>query len=113
MQLKLGARITDRLSTEAAYTRNDVSLPNGDFDVDLASLRVDLALSPTMSLRSITQYNSQSDQFGTSARFRWTYTPGSDLFIVYDELRRDRLEGTTFFYRDRSLIIKATFLVTR
>jgi hypothetical protein len=113
VQLKLGARITDRLSTEAAYTRNDVSLPNGDFDVDLASLRVDLALSPTMSLRSITQYNSQSDQFGTSARFRWTYTPGSDVYIVYDELRRDRYEGTTFFYRDRSLIIKATFLLTR
>jgi hypothetical protein len=110
-QVKLGARITDRLSTEASYTRNDVTLPNGDFDVDLASLRIDLGISPTMSVRSLTQYNSQSDQFGTSARFRWTYKPGSDLFVVYNELRRD--PQTDFLYRDRSLILKATFLLTR
>jgi hypothetical protein len=110
-QVKLGARITDRLSTEASYTRNDVTLPNGDFDVDLASLRIDLGISPTMSIRSLTQYNSQSDQFGTSARFRWTYKPGSDLFVVYNELRRD--PQTDFLYRDRSLILKATFLLTR
>jgi hypothetical protein len=109
--VKLGARITDRLSTEASYTRNDVTLPNGDFDVDLASLRIDLGISPTMSIRSLTQYNSQSDQFGTSARFRWTYKPGSDLFVVYNELRRD--PQTDFLYRDRSLILKATFLLTR
>jgi hypothetical protein len=110
-QAKLGARITDRLSTEAAYTRNDVTLPGGDFQVDLASLRVDFALSPTMSLRSLSQYNSQTDQFSTSARYRWTYRPGSDIYVVYNELQRDPQTG--FYFRDRSLIVKATFLVTR
>ena len=111
MQATLGARVSDRLSTEASYTRNDVSLPAGDFVVDLAALRVDFTLSPTMSLRSLTQYNSQADQFGTSARFRWTYRPGSGLFVVYNELRRDR--QTNLFFRDRSLILKATFLMSR
>ena len=110
-QARLGARITDRLSAEGSYTRNDVSLPDGAFEVDLASLRIDLGLSPTMSLRALTQYNSQNDQFSSSARFRWTYKPGSDVFIVYNELRRDPTTGV--YFRDRSLILKATFLVTR
>lgn len=110
-QLKLGARLTDRFSTEAQYTRNSVAIPNGDFDVDLASLRVDFAISPTVTLRSVTQYNSLTDQFGTSARFRWTYSPGSDLYLVYDEVRRD--PNTLIEYRDRRLILKATFLLTR
>jgi hypothetical protein len=105
-----GARLNDRLSTEGRYSRNDVSLPGGDFVVDLASLRVDFAVSPTMAFRSVTQYNSQTDQFGTSARFRYTYRPGSDVYVVYDEVRRD--PSTLLEYRDRRLILKATYLVT-
>jgi len=110
-QVKLGARLTDRFSTEAQYTRNSVELPNGPFEIDLAALRIDFALSPTMTVRSVTQYNSLADQFGTSARFRWTYRPGSDLYVVYDEIRRD--PDTLFEYRDRRLILKATYLLTR
>ena len=63
------------------------------------------------SLRALTQYNSQNDQFSSSVRFRWTYKPGSDVFIVYNELRRDPTTGV--YFRDRSLILKATFLMTR
>ena len=112
-QGKFGARLTDRLSSEASWTRNDVELPSGDFTVDLASIRVDFAISPTMAIRSITQYNSFVEQFSTSARFRWTYRPGSDVFIAYDELRRDPTDPlSTFTFRDRRLIVKATFLLT-
>ena len=110
----VGARLTDQLSAEGRYSRNDVDLPFGDFEVDLGSLRVDLALSPTMSLRSVTQYNSQSEQFGTSMRFRWEYSPGSDIFLTYDEVRRDPFDPTGLLeYRDRRLLIKATYLLSR
>ena len=110
----LGVRVTDRLSTEGRYSRNDVDLMNGSFDVDLASLRVDFAVSPTMTLRSITQYNSQSEQLGTSVRFRWTYSPGSDLYVTYDEIQRDPTDPTGLTeFRDRRLIVKATYLLSR
>ena len=87
------------------------------FDVELGSLRVDYAMSPAMSLRSITQYNSSTDQWSTSARFRYTYRPGSDVYLVYDELRRD-LDSPTGLgvlneYRDRRLILKVSHLLTR
>ena len=112
-QGKVGARLSDRLSTEASWTRNDVSIPNGEFTVDLATLRIDFAISPTMAIRSITQYNSFVEQFSSSARFRWTYRPGSDVFIAYDELRRDPTDPlSAFTFRDRRLILKATFLLT-
>ena len=106
----IGVRISDRLSTEGRYARNDVSLPGGDFEVDLASLRVDFTVSPSMTFRSVTQYNSQTDQFGTSARFRYTYRPGSDIYLVYDEVRRD--PDTLLEFRDRRLILKATYLLS-
>jgi hypothetical protein len=116
----VGARLNDQLSTEASYSRNEVDLTAGDFNLDLASLRVDFALSPTMTLRAISQYNASRDQspsgfdpnwrFGTSARFRYTYRPGSDIYVVYDDLRRDA-QGTPL-YKERRLILKFTHLLS-
>jgi hypothetical protein len=107
----LGFRLNDRLSSEASYQHNEIDLQAGSRDVDLASLRVDFALSPTMSLRAISQYNSTRDQIGTSARFRWTYRPGADIYLVYDEVRRDP-QGVPL-YQERRLILKATYLLSR
>jgi hypothetical protein len=114
----LGFRFDDRLSTEASYQRNEVDLAAGSFDVDLASLRVDFALSPTMTLRAISQYTatdvlngSFTERIGTSARFRWTYRPGSDIYLVYDDVRRDP-QGIPL-YQERRVILKATHLLSR
>jgi hypothetical protein len=113
----VGLRMNDRLSTEASYQRNQVDLSAGSFDVDLASLRVDFALSPTMAIRAVSQFTSttinaqQPYQFGTSARFRWTYRPGSDIYLVYDDMRRDPM-GLPLF-KERRLILKATHLLSR
>jgi hypothetical protein len=107
----LGLRLSSRLATEGRYQRNEVDLTAGALEVDLASLRVDFAFSPTITLRTLTQYNSSTDQWGTSARFRWTYSPGSDLFVVLDEVRRDPMGVPVF--RDRRLILKLTRLLSR
>ncbi|MEX2583190.1 MAG: DUF5916 domain-containing protein [Gemmatimonadota bacterium] len=107
----LGFRFDSRLSTEAQYSRNDVDLPAGDFTADIASLRVDYAVSPKMTLRTLTQYNSLTEQWSTSARFHYLYRPGSDFYVVYDELRRD-FPGAPEV-RDRHLILKLTYLLSR
>jgi len=111
--LTLGSRITSKFSTEVQYTRNDVeNLPDGGFVTELGSLRIDYAFSPTLSLRTLTQYNSSTNQWSTSARFRYIYRPGSDLYIVYDEVRRDINGIPVEEFRDRRLIIKATYLLS-
>ena len=115
MSTKLGVRVSSRLATEAGLSRNDVDLPAGAFKADVGSLRVDLALSPNMTLRTVTQYNSSTDQWSTSGRFNWSYRAGSDIYIVYDDVRREipgQPPGLTDF-SDKQLIIKFTYLLSR
>ena len=113
MSVTAGLRVTDQLATSASITRNDVEIPNGAFKADIASLQVDYAFSPTVSLRSLTQYNSLSEQWSTSARLRYIFRPGSDIFVVYDEVRRDTpiaLDPFVDQFRDRQLLLKFTYL---
>jgi hypothetical protein len=104
-------RITSQLATTARYTRNDVSLPVGAFVAEVGSVQLDYALSPKASLRTLTQYNSSNEQWSTSVRVRYIYRPGSDLYIVYDEVRRD-LVGNPLptEFRDQQLVVKMTYL---
>jgi hypothetical protein len=111
LDLSLGFRLTSQLSTEASYTRNDVDLQAGSFAVDLGALRVDYTLSPAISLRTLTQYNSLTRQWSTSSRLRYTYRPGSELYVVYDEVRQDGTALTGLSdHRDHQLIVKLTYL---
>ena len=107
----LGLRLTNRLSTEGKYTRNDVDLPAGDFVAELASIRIDFALSPKMTIRTVTQYNSLSEQWSTSARFNYIYRPGSDIYLVFDEVRMD--PSGLSEVRDRQVLLKFTYLLSR
>ena len=121
IQATVGLRATSRVSAETIFNRSDVDLPWGDFVADLASLRLDLTLSPTVTLRSLSQYNSLTGELSNSIRFNWIYSPGSDIYIAYDEMRLDDL-----FYlnphvrrspwgdvRNRQIAIKMTYLLSR
>ena len=110
-----GLRVTSQLATSASFSRNDLDLPSGSFKADIASFQLDYALSPALSLRSIAQYNSTSEQWSASARFRYIYRPGSDIHIVYDEVRRDTTIPVSPFveeFDNRQLIVKMTYLLS-
>ena len=116
----VGVRATSRISAEAMFNRSDVTLPGGAFIADLASLRLDLTLSPRMTFRSLSQWNSTTGELNNSIRFNWIYSPGSDIYIAYDELR---LDGDPLGFdphlrrplwvRNRQLAIKMTYLLSR
>ena len=78
---------------------------------ELGSIRVDYALSPKMTMRTLTQYNSLSDQWSSSVRFNYIYRPGSDIYIVYDDVRRDPTGLSEI--RDRQILVKFTYLLSR
>ena len=107
----VGVRASDRASAEFAITRNDVDLPWGAFVVNLGILRLDYTLSPTMAIRSLSQYNSSTRQFSTSIRYNFIFRPGSDLYVVYDGLQGS-LPGRPEL-RNQQLVIKMTYLVSR
>jgi GH18 family chitinase len=111
MDGRLGVRLTSKLAAEGAISRNDVNLPAGAFVANVGSVRLDYALSPRMTLRTLTQYNSSTDQWSTSARFNFIYRPGSDIFVSYDDVRRD-MPGL-YDFADKQLIVKVTYLLSR
>ncbi|MGE0449631.1 MAG: DUF5916 domain-containing protein [Vicinamibacterales bacterium] len=106
-----GLRAGSRTAVEYALTRSDVDLPVGAFVVNLHVLRFDYAISPAMTIRTISQYNSLTRQLSTSVRYNFIYRPGSDLFVAYDELQANAYGLPQI--RNRQLVVKTTFLVSR
>ena len=111
----VGMRATSHLSTELQFSRNDVDLPYGAFLVDLTILRVDYAMTPRAMIRSLTQYNSSTHEVTNSVRFNFIYRPGSDLYVVYNDLQQTAvpLGATALAPTDRQLVVKMTYLLAR
>ncbi len=113
MSLAGGARVSSRFSAELQYNRNDVKMPWGDFLVNLSTLRVDYTFSPRMTIRSLTQYNTSTHEVSNNVRFNFIYRPGSDIYIVYNDLSQTGLPADIFGRKDRQLVVKATYLLQR
>jgi hypothetical protein len=80
-------RIGDTFSTELSWSRNDINLPvnNGEFDVNLAQLRVSYSFTPKVLLQALLQYDDRHDVTATNIRFSWLQSASAGLFIVYNE----------------------------
>jgi hypothetical protein len=113
MTAAIGVRATKSLSSELNFSRNDVKMPWGDFVSHLAILRVDYALSPRATVRSLTQYNSLTHEVTNNLRFNFIYRPGSDIYIVYSDLQQTGLPQAVFAPSDRQLVVKMNYLLTR
>jgi hypothetical protein len=98
-----------RIRASAAYFRNDVDLPveGGDFVTNLLILRGIVAFSPDAYVRALVQFNDDSEEALANVLFRYSYRPGSDLFVVYNEERDTEGAGTS--PRNRELVVKVTF----
>ncbi|MSO30130.1 MAG: hypothetical protein EXQ48_04190 [Acidobacteria bacterium] len=109
----LGFRASSQLASELQYQRDAVNLPYGNFVANLAILRVDYALSPRMTIRSLTQYNSSTHEVTNSVRYNFIYRPGSDLYVVYNDLQQTGVQHGVFAYNDRQFVIKLNYLLAR
>ena len=75
-----------RLGLESRYEFNHISLPDGAFDTHLLGQRFLFSFSPEMFLRGFLQWNSALELRGGNFLFNYRYRPGSDLFLVYNEV---------------------------
>jgi hypothetical protein len=107
----LAVRANSRTAAEYSLTRNDVNLPVGKFVVNLSVLRLDYAISPVQTVRTITQYNSLTRQLSVSVRYNFIFRPGSDIFVAYDELQGRQIGRPEV--RNRQFVIKTTYLLSR
>ncbi len=97
-----------KFSFEPRIGLNWVRLPEGNFTTRLIGARLTMTFSPRMALSSFVQYKSSSNSLSTSLRFRWEYRPGSDLFFVYSDGRKDLSSDP--FLANRTIAVKFTRL---
>lgn len=77
--------VTSRLAVEPSATFRWTDLPRGTFTTQQYRARMFFAFSPWMFLSGLLQYNTNSHIVATNLRLRWEYTPGSELFLAYNE----------------------------
>jgi hypothetical protein len=102
--------VTPQLSFEPRISLTWVDLPQGDFTATLLGARGVYALTSRTFAAALVQYNSSTSSFTTNVRFRWEYTPGSDLFVVFSE-GRNTLDGPARGLMNRGLAVKLTRLL--
>ena len=78
--IKPSAIFIIQLSGELNFGR----LREGNFTQRLYACRLLFTPSPDLELASFIQYDNESNTVGTNTRLRWTFSPGGDLFIVYN-----------------------------
>lgn len=103
-------RMGERFSTELSWNHSDIELPvaNGDFQVDVAQLRVSYSFTPRMSLQTLVQYNNQSDVIATNVRFAWLQSANAGLYLVYNEV--DEM-GLNLRDNGRQFILKYSHII--
>jgi hypothetical protein len=91
---ELGATVrpSGSVNLSAFIERQDVSLPEGDFDTTLMRANGSWAPTPFVSLTNSLQYDDVSRGMGLNTRLRWIVRPGSEFYFVYAHNWRD-LDG--------------------
>jgi len=70
---------------QVGYTYQSLDLPGGAVVIRITELVGSVNFSPDMSVAFQLQHDNISDALGASARFRWEYAPGSELFVALGE----------------------------
>ena len=101
--------VTPQLSLEPGVSFNRVALPEGHFVTHLVTTRTTYTATPLMFVSALIQYNSGFNAVSTNVRLRWEYSPGSELFVVYNE-QRDTLVRRFPELDNRAFIVKVNRL---
>lgn len=81
-------RIGETFSSELSYNYNDFDLPvpGGQFNANLARLRLSYSFTPKILLQALVQYNELEDVIASNLRFSWLQSANSGLYLVYNEV---------------------------
>lgn len=101
--------ILKQWSVEPSFSVNRVKLPSGDFTSQVYRARTDYGFSPRRFISGLVQYSSADHVFSSNLRYRWEYSPGSELFIVYTDERDTTAPGYPGL-RNRAFVVKLTRL---
>lgn len=84
-------KFNKHLQINADYTRNYISLPNGDFTTHEISSRITYNFSTLLSSSLTAQWNNEDGEVNLNIRIHWIPSLGSEVYFVYNELFDTRL----------------------
>ena len=70
---------------QISYKPSFISLPTGDVDIHVVSVEGTVNFTPDMSLDFQAQFDNLSQAIGSLVRYRWEYSPGNELLIVFGQ----------------------------
>ena len=81
-----------------SWEQNDIDLPAGEFQVQVAQARVNFLFTPDIAWTNFIQWDNVSDSLGINSRLRWIIEPGNEIFFVVNQTFDtfdDRFDGTS------------------
>lgn len=103
-------RIGETFTSQLSWSHNNINLPGGDFETNLARLRLTYSFTPKISLQALVQYNDRSDTVATNLRFAWLQAANAGLFIVYNEIQETGA-ASVLGETERALIVKYSRII--
>jgi hypothetical protein len=109
--LSIAAKPAEGLLFLSQWDRNDVRLDTGNFTTNLWTENITWSISTTLLTRAILQWN-EDDNFQGNFLIDWTYRPGSDIYLVYNNLKdffdSRRRSGLSTLVPGQSVVLKVT-----
>jgi hypothetical protein len=102
-------RIGETFSAELSYNFNDFDLPvpGGQFEANLARLRLSYSFTPKILLQALVQYNELSEVLAANLRFAWLQSANSGLYLVYNEVDESGIDAPP---TGREIILKYSYI---
>ncbi|MGQ0646539.1 MAG: DUF5916 domain-containing protein [Gemmatimonadaceae bacterium] len=80
----IGIRREPHVLLTGEYEQSRITRGAQSFTASTARLRADYAVSPRLNTTVFGQYDNESERLTFNARVRWTRSPGSDLYVVWN-----------------------------
>jgi hypothetical protein len=96
------------VSFEAGGSRTWVRLPNGRFIADLSHVRMTCAFTTRLAVFALAQFDGLAREVSANVRLNYTFRPGSDLFVVFNERRGS--DHSVWDFEERAAVVKISYL---
>jgi hypothetical protein len=107
--VNLGLRPRPGVRVQLDSDWNDIDLGEGSFATQRHRLVADTQFNPWMFVVSTVQFDTVSRVLGWQGRFRWTFRPGNDLFVIYTHNWLDDRSFNRFATLDRRAAAKFVY----
>ncbi|MBD5779909.1 carbohydrate binding family 9 domain-containing protein [Pelagicoccus sp. NFK12] len=96
-------------NVDSTFEYTDVALPYAQFPVRLVKAGATLQFSKELIWSALGQFDNISESIGFNTRLRWTYAPGSDVYLVFNQGIDASGDRWDYFRFDLSAKVGATY----